>query len=96
MSSWGSVLLVGIETVCAINGRKSKMTDWKVFYRDDLDQDRTSRSIQSEESALEQARQLYLKERAQIYRIEGSDGRILRREEIMRWLSANKGHPILY
>jgi hypothetical protein len=72
------------------------MTDWNVFYRDDLDQDRTSRSSQSEESALEQARELYLRERAQIYRIEGSDGRILHREEIMRWLSANKGHPILY
>src|ERR1700722_11338654 len=41
-------------------GRKSKVTGWKVFYRDDLDQDRTSRSSQSEESALERARELYL------------------------------------
>jgi hypothetical protein len=54
------------------------VTNWKVFYRDDLDQDRTSGSSQSEESALERARELYLGERAEIYRIEGSNGRILR------------------
>jgi hypothetical protein len=72
---------------------RSKVTDWKVLYRDDLDQDRISGSSPSEEAALERAKELYIKERAEIYRIEGSDGRILHREEIMRWLCANKGQP---
>jgi hypothetical protein len=67
------------------------MPDWKVLYRDDLDQDRTSRGTPSEEAALEQARRLYIQERAEIYRIEGPDGLILRKEDVMRWVSANKG-----
>jgi len=67
------------------------MSDWKVLYRDDLDRDRTSRSSPSEEVALERARQLYLKERAEIYKIEGPNGLILPKEQIMRWMSANKG-----
>src|SRR4029077_11534256 len=54
-------------------GRKSKVTNWKGFYRDDLDQDRTSRSSQSEESALERARELYLGQH-----VEESNARILR------------------
>jgi hypothetical protein len=65
------------------------MSDWKVLYRDDLDQDRTSRSSPSEQAALDRARQLYFDERAEIYRIEGPNGMILRKEEIMRWISAN-------
>jgi hypothetical protein len=75
---------------------KSKVTDWKVLYRDDLDQDRFSGSIPSAEAALERAKELYIKERAEIYRIEGPNGRILPREEIMRWLCANKGQYTLY
>jgi hypothetical protein len=66
------------------------MSDWKVLYRDVLDQDRTCRSSPSEEAALERARQLYLKARAEIYRIEGPDGLILPKEKIMRWMCANK------
>ena len=66
------------------------MADWKVLYRDDLDRDRTSRSSPSEEAALERARQLYLQERAEIYRIEGPDGLVLPKAEIMRWMSANR------
>jgi len=66
------------------------MSDWKVLYRDDLDRDRTSQSIPSEKAALEQARRLYLKEGAEIYGIEGPDGLILPKEEIMRWMSANR------
>jgi hypothetical protein len=65
--------------------------DWKVLYRDGLDQDRTYRSGPSEEAALERARQLYLKERAEIYRIEGPNGVTLCKQEVMRWLCANKG-----
>ena len=49
-----------------------------------------SRSSPTEEAAIDRARQLYLKERAEIYRIEGPNGLILRKEEIMRRLSPNK------
>ncbi len=70
--------------------RKRKMSDWKVLYRDDLDQDRASRGSPSQEAAFEQARRLYLKGRAEIYRIEGPDGLTLPKQEIMRWMSANK------
>jgi hypothetical protein len=49
-----------------------------------------SRSSPTEEAAMDRARQLYRKERAEIYRIEGPDGLILQKEEIMRRLSANK------
>ena len=65
------------------------MSDWKVFYRDDLDQDRTSRNIASKEDALAQAGILHRRRRAEIYRIEGPDGNLVRKEEIMRWVSAN-------
>jgi hypothetical protein len=71
--------------------RKRKVSNWKVLYRDDLDQDRTSRDSPNQEAALERARQLYLKNRAEIYRIEGPNGLIVQKEEIMRRLSANKG-----
>ncbi len=66
------------------------MSDWKVLYRDVLDQDRTCRSSPSEEAALERARQLYRHGRAEIYRIEGPNGLTLPKEKIMRWMSANK------
>jgi len=73
------------------------MSDWKVLYRDDLDQDRISRSSPSEQAALDRARQLYFDERAEIYRIEGPNGMILRKEEIMRWISANiKTQPTFF
>ncbi len=49
-----------------------------------------SRSSPTEEAAMDRARQLYRKERAEIYRIEGPDGLILQKEEIMRRLSATK------
>ncbi len=66
------------------------MSDWKVLYRDQLDQDRSSGSIPSKEAALRRARNLYRDRRAAIYRIEGPAGRIIPREEIMHWVSANK------
>jgi hypothetical protein len=66
------------------------MSDWKVLYRDDLDRDRTSRSIPSKEDALKQARNLYIHERAELYLIEGPNGQALPKEEIMRWVSSNK------
>lgn len=62
------------------------MQDWKVFYRDDFDQDRIAGNHPSEEAALEQARELYLEEFAEIYRIEGPDGLTLPKREIMRWI----------
>ena len=66
------------------------MADWKVLYRDGLDQDRTSRSIPSKEAALKQARELFIRRRAELYRIEGPNGRTLPKEEIMRWVCSNK------
>jgi hypothetical protein len=66
------------------------MSDWKVLYRDDLEQDRTSRSTPSEEVALEQAIRLYVQDRAEIYGIEGPDGLMLPKGKIMRLVSANK------
>ncbi len=73
------------------SARDCKMSGWKILYRDDLDRDRMSRSSPTEEAAIDRARQLYRLERAEIYRIEGPDGLILQKEEIMRRLSANKG-----
>ena len=66
------------------------MSDWKVLYRDGLDRDRTSRSIPSREAALKQARDLYFRQHAELYRIEGPNGRILPKDEVMRWVSSNK------
>ena len=66
------------------------MSEWKVFYRDDLDRDRTSRNIPSKEAALKQARDLYFHLRAELYRIDGPNGRTLPKEEIMRWVRSNK------
>jgi hypothetical protein len=63
------------------------ISDWKILYRDRLDQDR---SIPSKEAALKQARNLYHQQRAELYRIEGPNGLALPKEEIMRWMSTNK------
>jgi hypothetical protein len=66
------------------------MCDWRVFYRDTLDQDRTSQAIASKEAALAQARKLHRQQRAEIYRIESSDGGVIGRLEIMRWVVDSK------
>jgi hypothetical protein len=66
------------------------MSEWKVFYRDSLDRDRTSQSLPSKEDALTQATNLHRQQRAEIYRIEGSDGGILQKNEIMRWVSDHR------
>ena len=66
------------------------ISDWKILYRDRLDQDRISRSIPSKEAALKQARNLYIEQRAELYGIEGPNGLALPKEEIMRWMSTNK------
>jgi hypothetical protein len=66
------------------------MSEWKVLYRDQLDQDRTSQSIPSKQAALEQASDLYHQQRAELYKIEGLNHVALSKEEIMRWVSANK------
>ena len=66
------------------------MSDWKILYRDRLDQDRVSRSIPSKEAALKQASDLYRQQRAELYGIEGPNGLALPKEEIMRWMSTNK------
>ena len=65
------------------------VSDWRILYRDQLDQDRTSRSIPSKEAALKQASDLYYRQRAELYRIEGPNGRALPKEEILRWMSTN-------
>ncbi len=66
------------------------MSEWKVFYRDHLDQDRMSRAVTSKEDALRKARSLHREQRAVIYRIEGPNGGVLRNEDVMRWVSANR------
>lgn len=66
------------------------MADWKVLYRDHLDQDRISRSVPSMEAALRQARDLYNREGAELYRIEGPSSGGMPKEEIMRWVAENK------
>jgi hypothetical protein len=66
------------------------MSDWKVLYRDHLDQDRISQGVPSEEAALRQARDLYHRQGAELYRIEGPSSRELPKEEVMRWVSAHK------
>ena len=66
------------------------LSDWRILYRDQLDQDKVSRSIPSKEAALRQASDLYRKQRAELYRIDGPDGLALPKEEIMRWMSTNK------
>jgi hypothetical protein len=66
------------------------LSDWKILYRDRLDQDRVSRRIPSKEAALKQASDLYRRQRAELYRIEGPNGLALPKEEIMRWMSTNK------
>ena len=66
------------------------LSDWRILYRDQLDQDKVSRSIPSKEAALRQAIDLYRKQRAELYRIDGPDGLALPKEEIMRWMSTNK------
>jgi hypothetical protein len=71
-------------------GRGCEVSDWKVLYRDDLDRDRTSRSIPNRDAALKQARDLYFGQRAELYKIEGPNGRTLPKEEIMRWVRSNR------
>jgi len=66
------------------------MSEWKVFYRDGLDQDRISSSVSSKEAALAQARNLHRDRRAEIYKIEGPAGGIVAKDEVMRWVSAHK------
>jgi hypothetical protein len=66
------------------------MSDWKVLYRDHLDCDRTSQSVPSKEAALKQARNLHLKHRAEIYKIEGPDGSCVPKEEVLRWVFENR------
>ncbi len=65
-------------------------SQWKIIYRDHLDQDRTSQGIPSKEAALRKASDLYHRQRAELYEIEGPNGRAMPKDEIMDWLSANK------
>ena len=66
------------------------MSDWKIHYRDHLDQDRTYQSIPSKEAALRKASHLYHQQRCELYGIEGPNGLALRKGEIMQWMSFNK------
>jgi hypothetical protein len=58
------------------------MANWKILYRDDLDRDRTSRSIASKEAAFQQERDLHLLERAEIYEIVGPDDQTLLKKKL--------------
>ena len=66
------------------------MSGWKVIYRDILDHDRISPSVSSKEAALAHARNLHRERRAEIYKIEGPAGGVVPKDEVMRWLSANR------
>ena len=66
------------------------MSEWKVFYRDNLDHDRISKSVSSKEAAFAQARNLYRDKRAEIYKIEGPAGDTVLKDEVMRWVSAHR------
>ena len=63
---------------------------WKIRYRDRLDQDRMCQCVPNEEAALIKASDLYNRQRAELYEIKGPNGRALRKEETMRWISAHK------
>ncbi len=72
------------------------MSDWKVHYGDHLDQDRTF-GVPSKDAALKEVIDLYYQKRAELYRVEGPEGQVLAKEEIMRWVSSNKTvAPSLY
>jgi hypothetical protein len=66
------------------------MSEWKVFYRDNLDHDRISPNVSSKDAALAQARNLHRDWRAEIYKIEGPAGDIVSKDEVMRWVSAHR------
>ena len=66
------------------------MSEWKVFYRDQLDNDRTSGGAPSREAALERAKALFTQQRAAIYRIEGPDGSSLSKQEVLNWVFDNR------
>ena len=66
------------------------MSEWKVVYRDQLDNDRTAGGAPSKEAALRRAKDLYTQQRAAIYRIEGPDGRSLSRQEVLNWVYDNR------
>ncbi len=66
------------------------MSEWKVYYRDDLDHDRISPSVSSKDDALAQAKKLHRDRRAEIYKIEGPAGDIVPKADVMRWVSAHR------
>ena len=66
------------------------MSEWKVYYRDDLDHDRISGNVPSKEGALAKARDLHRDRRAEIYKIEGPTGDIIAKDEVMRWVSGHR------
>lgn len=73
-----------------VTAKVDREDNWKVIYRDHLDQDRTSAGIPGKEAALRKARDLYYRGRAEIYRIEGPNGRAVLRQEFVSWASENK------
>ena len=66
------------------------MSEWKVFYRDQLDHDRTAGGVPSKEAALKRAKDLYTQHRAAIYRIEAPDGSSLSKQEVLSWMYGNR------
>ena len=66
------------------------MSEWKVFYRDQLDNDRITGGAPSKEAALKRAKDLYCQQRAAIYRIEGPDGSSLSKQEVLNWVFDNR------
>jgi hypothetical protein len=68
----------------------SAMGDWKIYYRDHLDQDRTSPPLMGKEIAIEKARDLYHHRQAHLYRIEGPDGVAMSKREVNDLLITNR------
>lgn len=65
------------------------MSEWKVIYRDQLDNDRTG-GAPSKEAALQRAKDLHRQQRAAIYRIEGPNGLSLSKREVLNWVNENR------
>ena len=66
------------------------MSDWKVLYRDQLDQNRTSQNVQAKKPRLSGRVTCITGNVLNYPRIEGPSGLALSKQEIMRWVSANK------
>ena len=64
------------------------MSDWTVYFRTPDGKDAASRKFENERPALIQARDLQ-RQHCEIDRIEGPNGEVKHREEILDWIKQN-------